>query len=389
MPRRQKGEGSVFKRADGRYSGSFEVDSPLGRRRKFVYAKNQRECNAKLKAAMREYERTGALAANLTVKDWLTRWLDGLEQDNAVRARTLESGYRSKMGNVTDVIGNVRLDKLRAEQVKGVYRVLAAKGQARGTIVQTHRILGHAIKDAYQAQQVGMNVMELVPTPKVGKAAKPTLHMSPGEVLKVLKQLEGDRLASRWLFQITLGARQGEVLGLGWEDVDLANEQVTIRRTLQRLKGRGLVFEDPKSKTSQRDLPLPPLLLAALQARERAWLTEPRPDLSERGTSPPYALVWGTPEGLPIDGKIDRAAWRALLKRAGVSQAYGTHSARHGLATLLANTAVPPKVIQNILGHADAALTMRVYAGSDVSAQRRALELAERTMWSDGDLQLP
>lgn len=381
--RRHKGDGSVFQRKDDRWSGSFEVESPLGRRRKYVYAATKKGCLSKLKAAMREYERTGALAANLTVKDWLTHWLDGLEQDNAVRTRTLESGYRSKMGHVTDLIGSVRLDKVSAEHVKSVYRAMAAKDLAKGTIVQTHRILAHAMKDAYQEGKVGRNVMELVPTPKVGKGPKESRHMTPAEVLKVLKALEGDRLASRWLFQITMGARQGEVLGLGWEDVDLDDERVFIHRTVQRHKGKGLVFDEPKSKTSQRSLPLPPLLLAAFQGRQQRWLTEPRPDLSDRGELAPYALVWGTEKGLPYDDKVDRKAWRALLTRAGVDPTYGTHSARHGLATLMANRQVPVKVIQNVLGHADAALTMRAYAGFDDSATRRALVEAEAAMWSE------
>jgi integrase len=380
-PRRQKGEGSIHLRGDGRWMGSFEVDSPLGRRRKYVYAKTQRDCARALAEARREYERTGSLVANVTVKDWLDHWLDGLQQDKAVRARTLESGYRSKMGNVADLIGTVRLDKLTADHVKGVYRTLADRGMARSSIVQTHRILARAIKDAYQDGKVGRNVMELVKTPKVGNAAKQTEHMTAAEVRKVLGQLVGDRLAARWLFQITLGPRQSEVLGLGWEDVDLEAERVTIRRKVERQRGKGLVFDEPKSKTSTRSLALPPLLLAALQARHDRWLTEPRPELA--GDLAPHALVFGRPDGLPYDNKADRKAWRELLKRAGVNTAYGTHSARHGLATLMANRNVPVKVLQGILGHADPSLTLRVYAGLEDNAQRQALEMAEAEMWSD------
>lgn len=381
MPRRQKGEGSVFQRGDGRWSGSFEVDSPTGRRRKFVYAKTQRECLSKLKAARLEYERTGSLVANVTVKDWLTHWLDGLEQNEAVRARTLESGYRSKMAHVSEAIGTVQLDRLTVEHVQSAYRKMSAAGLARSSIVQTHRILGHAIRDAYQSGRVGRNIMLLVPTPRLGKPPKKTEHMSPAEVLKVLKALEHDRLASRWLFQIIMGPRQGEALGTGWEDMDLDGGRVTIQRKVERVKGKGLVFGEPKSATSHRTLPLPPLLLGAIQARHERWLTEPRPSLKDRGPHAPHALVWGREDGLPYDPKDDRKAWKALLRRAGVDEKYGTHSARHGLATLMANRGVPTKVIQGILGHADPALTMRVYAGSDDDATRAALEAAEAAMW--------
>lgn len=385
MPRRQKGEGSIGLRADGRWMGSFEVESPLGRKRKYVYAPTQRACADALKKARRDYERTGSLSADLTLSDWLTMWLDGLQHDQAVRPRTLAASYRPKMGAVSALIGKVRLDKLTAEHVKSVYRQLAKDGAAKATIVQTHRILSRAIKDAYQAQRVGRNVMELVPTPKVGKAAKQTEHMSAADVYRVLKAIDGDRLMSRWLFQITLGARQSEVLGLGWEDVDFDGRRVTIRRSVQREIGKGLRFGEPKSETSHRNVALPPVLLAALQSRHERWLTEPRPDLSDRGDLAPHALVWGTPAGLPYDDKVDREAWKQLLTRAGVEGSYGTHSARHGLATLLANRNVPVKVLQGILGHADPQMTLGTYAGLEDAAQRLALEEAEAAIWSYGD----
>jgi integrase len=365
--------------------GSFVVDTPNGKGRKYVYAHNQRDCIRALAEARRHYERTGTLTANVTLKDWLDHWVKGLEADKAIRARTLASSYRPKCANISEAIGRHRLDKLTADHVKGFYRGLRDKGAARATIVQHHRILAKAMRDAYQSGRVGRNVMELVPTPKIGKAAKKPQRMTPDEVRKVLEHLHGDRLAARWLFQMTVGCRQSEALGLGWEDVDFDAQTVTIRRKVERVNGLGLVFDEPKSETSTRTLSLPPILLAALKAREERWLTEPRPDLSDRGDLAPESLVFGRPDGLPYDDKADRKAWRELLTRSGVDAKYGTHSARHGLATLAANRGIPVKVLQGILGHADPSMTLGTYAGLDDPAQRAALADLEAAMWSGPD----
>ena len=61
-------------------------------------------------------------------------------------------------------------------------------------------------------------------------------------------------------FLLTAGARPSEAFGLKWSDVDFESSRVTIQRTLQwhsKRQGGGPFFEETKTKTSRRTVPLP------------------------------------------------------------------------------------------------------------------------------------
>ena len=75
---------------------------------------------------------------------------------------------------------------------------------------------------------------------------------------------------ARWLVGLALGLRQGEALGLWWDDIDLDTGLLQIRRAWQRQRGRGLVFTEPKTARGKRTIPLPvPLADALRQHRDR------------------------------------------------------------------------------------------------------------------------
>ena len=74
-----------------------------------------------------------------------------------------------------------------------------------------------------------------------------------------------DRNAARWSIVLALGLRQGEALGLEWGDIDFDAGSVTVRRALQRLKGKGLVMVEPKSQAGRRTIALPASLRRGLQ----------------------------------------------------------------------------------------------------------------------------
>jgi integrase len=72
-------------------------------------------------------------------------------------------------------------------------------------------------------------------------------------------------MLASWLAGLALGLRQGEALGLRWEDVDLDARLLCVRRALQRRRGGGLILTEPKTLRSMRTIPLPAQLAAALE----------------------------------------------------------------------------------------------------------------------------
>jgi integrase len=94
------------------------------------------------------------------------------------------------------------------------------------------------------------------------------IRLSAAEARRLVEAAADDRMPARWLVGLALGLRQGGTLGLWWSDVDLDNGLLRVRRGLQRQRGGGLVFTEPKTMRSKRTIPLPPPLVGALRQHQ-------------------------------------------------------------------------------------------------------------------------
>src|SRR3954469_9085053 len=129
-------------------------------------------------------------------------------------------------------------------------------------------------------------------------------------------------------------------------------------RSIHRVRGGGLIYEEPKSKRSQRTLALPLPLLAELHRHSAAQLGERMLAGSEWHDED---LVFAQPNGRPIDKKTDYDDWTRLLQKAGVRHVR-LHDGRHTAATLLLSENVHPRVVMELLGHSQMRTTMDIYS---------------------------
>jgi len=159
-------------------------------------------------------------------------------------------------------------------------------------------------------------------------------------------------------------------LALRWSDVDLDGGTLTVRRTLGRVPGKGLVFGEPKSKRSRRTLTLPTVVVDALKAH-RTRQKEQR--LAAGAAWQEQGLVFTSPIGTPIDDANLRKEFYALLKTAKIARR-GFHALRHSCATLLLLKGVDPRTIMEILGHSQIGLTLDTYAHVLVQLKRVAAD---------------
>lgn len=285
-----------------------------------------------------------------TVEEWLTYWLEQIVAPNR-RPNTLRT-YRTHVeGYLIPLLGRHRLDKLTPEHISAVYATLRGRGLAETTIHHTHTILTRSLKVAGMRGKVVGNPASLVEVPKRGKVEPVVLDRAQGRA--VIEAARGHRNAARWTVALSLGLRQGEALGLRWEDVDLDTGLVTVRNNLQRVKGKGLVLGPTKGGEPRR-IVAPAPVLAELRAHRKAQNAE-RLVAGTLWRDGDY--VFAHADGRPIDAKDDRTAWRALLDRAAVP-AVTVHSARHTAATMLLAMGVPVEVVKEILGHSDIKITL-------------------------------
>jgi integrase len=182
--------------------------------------------------------------------------------------------------------------------------------------------------------------------------------LSLEETRRLLRESCGDRLEALYVLAVTTGMRQGELLALRWQDVDLKNAILSVRHTLTRSGGR-VVIGEPKTKKSRRSISLTPRAVEALQAHLERQLREIG-ILGDRYED--QGLLFTTGTGSPINpSNLRQRSFAQLLKKAGLLH-IRFHDLRHTCATLLLAQGTHPKYVQELLGHATIAITLDTYS---------------------------
>jgi integrase len=378
--RRGNGEGSIYQLPDERWRGSVFLGYRDGKpHRKYVTRRTRTEVAGEIRALI-EAQRQGQLimTGGMTVAEWLAMYLEQVARPK-VRPRTLDR-YASDIDlHIVPAIGRYRLDKLRPAHLVALYNAKAAEGLSGASLRHMHAVVRRALNVAVRWQLIAVNPATLVDAPKA--AQHEITPLTAAEARRLIQAAEGDRMQARWLVGLALGLRQGEALGLSWEDVDLDARLLRVRRALQRRRGGGLVLTEPKTQRSKRTIPLPGQLAAALrdhrdrQAKERAAAGSLWQD-SE--------CVFTTPIGTPVDPRNDFREFRKLLARAGLPPVR-LHDLRHTAASLLLAQHVPARVVMEILGHSQISLTMNTYSHVAPEVSREAADRMARALWHDED----
>ncbi len=263
-------------------------------------------------------------------------------------------------------LGGVPLQKVNAVHLNKLYAQLLAGGRKRGegglsprTVRYIHVILGRALGDAVRWGLLERNPARLA-DPPAQDGLKPGGHIrtwSPEQVRSFLDFVAGHRLSAAWITLVTTGMRRGELLGLRWEDVDLAAARISIRQTYVTIDGR-TQFSEPKTRRSRRTIDPDDRTVEAL----RDWRSSQAEERQAWGpTWEDHGLVFTQPNGRPIDPDKLTKLFRRLAKRAGLP-AIRLHDLRHSHATLLLASGVNAKIASERLGHHSTAFTLDVYS---------------------------
>ena len=124
----------------------------------------------------------------------------------------------------------MKLKDLTPVHVRGLYREKLEAGLSARTVQYIHVTLHKALKQAVQDGLIPRNATEAVKAPQVRR--QEINPLSAEQVKVLLKTASGDRLEALFVLAIHTGLRQGELLGLKWEDVDLESGTLRVRRTL-------------------------------------------------------------------------------------------------------------------------------------------------------------
>lgn len=373
--RRGHGEGSIYQReSDGKWCTSVDLGRMEGkRRRKVIYGRTRKEVAEKLKVVLREQQQgLPVIVERQTVGQFLERWLEDVARPR-LRPKTYHSYAQLVRLHLAPTLGHHQLSKLAPQQVQAMMNAKLASGLSPRTVQYLRAVLRRAIGQALKWGLVSRNVVLLTDPPRVTRPEIATL--TPVQARAFLDAVKGARLESLYAVALALGLRQGEALGLRWQDVDFDGGVLHVRVALQRVRGEPARLVEPKTRQSRRTLPMPAIIVAQLRAHHDRQLTE-CVTAGPAWQGEHWGLVFCTATGTPLDARHVVFYFKRQLRHAGLPD-IRFHDLRHSCASLLLAQNVHPRVVMEILGHSTIALTMNTYSHVLPEAQRQTATLMD------------
>ena len=302
----------------------------------------RKRMNAEHVAGAKARARRGA-----TVSDYLGRLIEGRAASKSIEKSTA-SEYRRIHGNLLGAeFGGMELSEVTPDDVQDWVNGLA-KEYAPTTVRKALVLVRSMFTQAVERDVIAKNPTRTVRAPSA-KQSRPNALDERGraKVAGFIALDPTDPLNIGYALALYLGMREGEICGLQWRYVDLDAGTLSIEKTIgHRKDGKGAnedYLKAPKTGGSRRTIPIPADLLAALGAR-RAVCRE-------------ASMRMGT-----------KFADTFVIGREGTRPRF--HDLRHTFATKAIADGVDVKTVSSILGHANAAMTLNIYASADPKAKR-------------------
>ena len=386
MAKKANGEGSV-----NRYKNGWRATITLGRGidgkliRKQFYGKTKLEVLKKVD----EFKVKNTLGLStkddkLTIQEWIKTWLEEYKM-NDCRPSTMERYLGIYKNYIEDTnLGIIKLKDLKPLTLQNYYNDLVKKkNKTPDTIKVINKVLSGGMKQAQKEQLILNNPCLAVTLPKI-QAKNEVMTFTIDEQKLFLNQLEGNR--DKCIFSLALGSglRLGELLGLKWSDIDFESRQITISRSIKRVKcfdeksttKTKIIEQLPKTKYSLRTIPLPEVTINELKKHKNMISKE---KLKAGEIYIDNNLVFPNEIGGYIDARNLSKRYRRVLKKANIPYRK-FHALRHTYATRLFENGVSLKVVQVLLGHSNMEITANIYTHVLEDEKVRAVDVLDKCL---------
>lgn len=279
-------------------------------------------------------------------KDWLDHKKLGILE-------TTRANYDGHIRNHLADLHHMKVDRVSSSVVEKLIDDMAERGVRTGTIRKVCITLGMILSYAVRHRYITYNVMKDAERPREKRPAAERKRdfLLPAEIRALIGSVADPMYRMLFTLAAMTGMRQGELLGLRWEDVDWQASQVLVQRSFT--KGQ---WHPTKTKGSRRRVDIGPALLQEL----RAWrLACPRSGPPDQRAGP--GLVFPNGAGNPLNySNMVRRHFLPALKAAKVMRVK-FHSLRHSYASIQADQGESERYIQAQLGHTNSRITREVY----------------------------
>lgn len=389
--RRSKGEGSVYRRADGLWVAQYAGEEG---RRQYIYSRTRSGAVDALRS-----RRADSPSDALRSGDWFERWLDTYIKPS-VRQRTYVAYSGEIRRHIIPALGRIPLCELDTASLQQFLNDMLssredgrAGGYARSTVshVRTRLIssLGMAVDQGLIAKNPARGLRMPPPERAEKTVFTPTQQRQFEQAVRRTLDAHPNNMAL--LLMLGTGLRAGEALGLRLCDIDLDARSLSVRRTVGRVSipGEGcapFAVGEPKTRLSRRTLPLTDRLIADLREfidRRAALISASEQSWRLRAGFDPRWLDEGalfiTTRGGLLDAPNLRRALAAIEQSEGLPRV-GLHGLRHTFATRWVENGLDIKSLSELLGHSDAALTLNIYTHSLPEQKRACMDKLARLL---------
>lgn len=319
----------------------------------------------------------GQVTANIKFEEFAEQWFEEYAKLN-LRSTSYER-MRKLTPRVYPALGHLRLDKITGRHIQQFINDLLLNGKnmrtgeplSRKTVVHHLSLISDVLSYAVKMDVLNDNPCRKVTIPKGEKKEKNIYTLE--ELEQLLTLLETAPLKYRLFFTLLLytGFRRGEMMGLEWKDVDFDGNIISVRRTSNYTKERGIYTDTTKTKHSQRSRKYPQLVFDLLKSY-KAEQDEERRKLGSKWIDSDRIFVQA--DGRPMNNNSPYL-WLHRFCEKNNMRFCDIHSFRHAHASILIQSGVDVATVSADLGHTNSGTTLGIYTHEFQEAQARVSDI--------------
>lgn len=376
---RGNGDGTIYPYGDRWRVAIPYRDETTGKTKYRVrIANTRREADRLLAETIRERE-AGMNLSKMTLETFLGRWLKA--QRMRVKASTLRSHESHIRLYINPALGKLAIDKITPSDVERMMAGIVDRGLSALTARHVRTTLRKALGTALRDNLVSRNAAASVELPRLEHRDMTALTRDETARLIATCVEANTAVADVVIVAVTTGLRQGELLGLSWNNLslDAVYPGLEVRNSLTRSHDGGWEVGETKTKQSRRHVDLGVDAVAALRRQKVRQLEHKlRAGSAWRETG----LVFSNELGEHLVGWNITGAFHTLTKRSRIRDCR-FHDLRHTAASLWLQAGLNLKTVSEALGHTSIAITADVY-GKVSPVQRRELADVMNSVTSGG-----
>lgn len=291
----------------------------------------------------------------ITLSEWYQTWIEEYKK-NQVKIGTYTNYNKYFNCAIKKRLGNKNIAEIRGEHIQKLYNDLKKEGYALASIKIISAVLGGCIQQAWRNGLIERNPVKLAVLPRQTEK-KGRQAMTREEQALFMEYAKESYLYNLFAVMLRTGMRSGEIRGMKYTDIDRQKNVIHVQRTLKYVENIGYLEDEPKTRTSKRDIPLTADILELLEAQKKFWGFK---------ITKLDGYLFCTEDGGPlsqarVQGEIDRTIKRIRAAEHEFPR-ITPHVFRHTFATRAIEAGMQPQVLKTIMGHSSLAMTMDLYS---------------------------